>query len=117
MFYLFHDPVVDVALQGITRDFTPTGSYDSIELGKMKLSEALELLARFPRKYPEKILGMDEYCPMNLGLQRGDVVVNISVTEEGEFFVFVMIGDKPETHEHYAKTIEEVARIAEKYLK
>lgn len=78
---------IKVALQGLSKNFEPTGSYEVVDVGVFSLSETIDLLKNMPKKYPRNIIRQPGFCPANILLNTSESTVSISLLGDGTYYI------------------------------
>ncbi|RLF19569.1 MAG: hypothetical protein DRJ68_05845 [Thermoprotei archaeon] len=76
-----------VTLQGVSRSFSFTGSYEHVKLGEKTLREAVETFNKLPKHYPKPhaFFSDADVCPIHMLIESNGAVLSISMMEEEEY--------------------------------
>lgn len=79
-----------VALQGVSRNFAFTGSYDAVELGMLDVDSAIRVFQALPTAYPYPggVLPEEEdMCPVHMLIYSDRAILSISLLKYNEYYI------------------------------
>ncbi len=78
---------VKVAIQGLSKNFEPTGSYEVVDIGVFSLCETINLLKNMPKKYPRNLVKQLGFCPASILLNTRESMISISLLDDDTYYI------------------------------